>query len=147
MSPAHPQGSVVLVLRWAYRTVTDVSRGDVVAYAESREGKTYVFVWRVVGLPGDTVEVAGTDVRVNGQALPRRKLREEPQQVVFEEKSGDTAYEVAYEKQPKEDRRKPAALSVPAGEVFVLGDNRDNALDSRFTRTVAFHAIIGKVIW
>ena len=88
------------------------------------------YIKRVIGLPGETVWATGGHVYVNGTRLSEPYLTE---------RTADF---------PKH--------SVPAGELFVMGDNRNNSLDSRFTPTqgglgyVPIDKVIGKafvVVW
>jgi signal peptidase I len=142
MYPSLPQGCRFLVLKRAYRNPSEVRRGDVIIFVKTVHDEPYKFIWRVVGLPGDRVEVAGENVSANGKMLPHEKLRTDANATIYRETNGDASYEVAY--QPGPSPIPSAALTVPSDEFFVLGDNRDAASDSRMEGTVPFASIIGR---
>jgi signal peptidase I len=143
MYPGLPAGSSLLSIRNPYRYASEVSRGDIVLFTHQQKGQSYTFIWRVVGLPGDTVRVVGDDVFINGEGLRREKVREAGGTVVFREANGGAEYEVAY---PATQGKPPpnAEVKVPEGHFFVLGDNRHEALDSRYHGPIPFTEIIGK---
>jgi len=91
-------------------------RGDIIVfkypYDESRD-----FIKRVIGLPGDVVEVHDKQVHING------KLLEEPYAVYKD---------AAVSSNPHSTRDFFGPITIPAGKLFVLGDNRDHSQDSRF---------------
>ncbi len=128
MLPSFFEGDQVLVSRTAFRSGRQPLRGDVILMKNrmySATGENSVMLKRVIGIPGDQVFITGGIVYVNNKPL-------EEDYVFAEGISG--------EMEPVE---------VPAGHVFVLGDNRAASTDSR-SETVAMvdaEAILGKVIY
>ena len=141
-------------------------RGDVVVFRHPSENAD--LIKRVIGLPGDTVEVRGGVLILNGQPVPREPLaavrdadqRQQPVQgraardaVDRRQPSGqaylrlsrlsrDAARRPSYTVLDQVDDGAPtisAAVTVPAGHVFLMGDNRDDSLDSRFAAAEGRH--------
>jgi signal peptidase I len=100
-----------------------IERGHVVVF-KFPEDPTRDFIKRVIGLPGETVEIKDKTVYVNGQALvePYAHFEEPPL------RHDDPEYGLRNE--GARDNWGPEV--VPAGQLFVMGDNRDNSRDSRF---------------
>ncbi len=96
-----------------------IVRGDVVVF-KFPEDPERDFIKRIIGLPGETIEVRGTQVLVNGAAIAQPYahflLPHDPAAPLND---GD----------PR-DRYGP--VTVPAGHYFAMGDNRDNSQDSRY---------------
>lgn len=108
-------------------TLKKPERGDIVVFLAPQEtNKDYIK--RVIGLPGETIEVRDRRVLVNGVPI------EEEAYVFFA-----SPYPV-----PALDNVGP--LKVPEGHYFVMGDNRENSNDSRVWGTVPFELIKGKAI-
>lgn len=109
------------------------ARGDVIVFrAPAGTGETTPFVKRVIGLPGDTVDLKDGLVYINGRALS------EP--YVFTDDSSGTQPELNH----------PSHWLVPAGQVFVMGDHRNVSRDSRDFGPVPISSIIGRTyirIW
>ena len=146
MYPAFNSGDFVAGLQWPYRSARAAAeatrRGDVVIFSHPEQDAD--FIKRVVGLPGDTVEVQSLgEVLVNGVLLARCPLGPWPDDaqqraqsmMAFLETQEDRQYIVLQE---LNDPRQPSRTVVPPGHVFVMGDNRDNAWDSRFWGAVPF---------
>jgi signal peptidase I len=105
----------------------DPRQGDVIVF-EYPEDPSKDFIKRVVGTPGDTVEVKEKRVYVNG------KLYANPHEVHKESEV------IPKESNPRDNKD---AVTVPAGSYFVMGDNRDRSYDSRFWGFVSMDKIKG----
>ena len=136
-------------------------RGDVVVFVYPQD-ETKDFIKRIVALGGDTIAVQDIQIRLNGKPVPRKRLPgtcayedtdEESGQVeqrpceAYEERLDDNRYAVIQD--PNGFPHQTPPTRIPAGHVFVMGDNRDNSHDSRFWGTVPVDNIKGKasVIW
>jgi signal peptidase I len=117
MEPTLHTGERVLVNKLAYWSFGEPQRGDVVVFHAWTQHED--FIKRVIGLPGDTVEVKDNHVYVNDAPL------EEP-----------------YLDQPTTGQEGP--VHVGADEVFVMGDNRGNSSDSRHYGPLPEEEIVGK---
>jgi len=104
-------------------------RGDIIVFKYPQDEKRD-FIKRIVGTPGDTVQVRGPQVFVNGTAL-----REPYVKKVESLGGGQTYCAYAYGCEP---------TVVPADSYFVMGDNRDNSQDSRYWGFVRRDKIKGK---
>ena len=125
-------------------------RGDVVVFRYP-EDPSIDFVKRVIGLPGDHIEYRDKQLFVNGEPLPQTHLGAYgtyPVQAVQlrNETIGDVEHEIII--MTGRDTG-PLEFSVPDGEYFVMGDNRDNSNDSREWGTVPERNLVGRavVVW
>src|SRR5687767_4060010 len=75
MYPTLPSGTRLLASKHAYRSVGEVQRGDIVLISHADLGKSYILIWRVIGVPGDTIAVSATNILVNGALLQREEIR------------------------------------------------------------------------
>jgi len=125
MSPELLDGERILVNKFLYR-FGDIERGDVVVFWYPEDPKLS-FIKRIVGLPGETVEVR------NGKVYVDAILMDEPYVVVA-----------------NADHRSFASQEIRSGHYFVLGDNRRGSNDSRSWGLVPERYIYGKAfvrIW
>ncbi len=100
-------GEIMFVSKPEY-LLGEPQRGDIVICKFPGRGRT-LFVKRLIGLPGDTVEVKGNVVYVNGEAITEDYLSPER----------------------NDDGRSMRAVALSEDQYFVMGDNRDNSHDSR----------------
>jgi signal peptidase I len=161
MRPTLLEGDVVLVNRLAYDLklpLTDVvllplaapQRGDVVTFSSPAGGTR--LIKRIVGLPGDRIAMRDGVVLLNGQPLaytdPRtvgeRLAPGWPVDAVRATEQLAGRPHLVQHLPAVAARRDFAEREVPAGEYFVLGDNRDNSEDSRFIGTVPREKLIGR---
>jgi signal peptidase I len=134
MAPTFLVGDHVLADKLSFRRVLP-KRGDVVVFRVPRKPGT-TWIKRVIGLPGDTVEVKDGEVFVNGKRLERDRVPASsfggiagiPEGQVFVESNAGSRYLILIGKEKNPDYTKTI---VPEGGFFVLGDHRDRSLDSR----------------
>ena len=112
----------------------DPVRGDVIVFRFPRDPHQD-YVKRVVGLPGETVAIRGKKVFIDGRQL------DEPY-AVFEDARTYPAN--GFLPEPYRSRDHFGPLTVPAGEYFVMGDNRDHSNDSRYWGPVRRSLIKGR---
>ncbi len=124
-------------------------RGDVVAFRHPTvPGQNWIK--RVIALPGDTVEVRGNQVNLNGKPLERDRVSPASLESVKGQVRGDVFYETNSGRRYRVMLSPEAATdyksrAVPDGNCFVLGDNRNDSRDSRHFGFVPLENIIGLV--
>lgn len=130
-------------------------RGDVVVFRLPSEQSVH-YVKRLIGLPGDRVQMKGGVVFINGEPVPQIPSRTETVETsvgcsktvqVFQETlDNGKSYEVLREAVDKTTAANDTEeFLVPEGHCFCLGDNRDNSADSRFSlRYVPMELIVGR---
>ena len=123
MEPNLQEGERLIVNKFVYN-MHRPERGDIIVFNPPNNQKTD-YVKRIIGLPGETVEVKDGAVYINGQRLSEPYVKNTPKYTVSPQK-------------------------IPNNEYFVLGDNRNNSNDSHNGWTVDEESIIGKTwisIW
>ena len=99
----------------------DIRRGDVVVF-KYPEDPERDFIKRVIGLPGETLELKGRKIHINGKPI------DEPYAHYLPRPSDDGLHELT----PDDVRDAYGPVVVPQDAYFVMGDNRDNSQDSRY---------------
>lgn len=121
MMPSLEDQERIFINKFSYRFgIADIQRGDTVVFWFPLD-TTKSYIKRVVGMPGDRVEIRGGQVIVNNQALDEPYVPE------------------AY----RDQISRPPSI-VPSDSYFVLGDHRSSSNDSRTWGTVQRHFIYGK---
>lgn len=120
---------------------TPYRRGDLVIL-RSPQDSAVTYIKRIVGMPGDKVEVLPTEVRINDRPLPRESRGTVGDKTHFLEWSETGSYLIQHGGQVPQP--KPTPVTVPADSVFVLGDFRDNSYDSRAFGPVPLANLKGK---
>jgi signal peptidase I len=115
--------------------VAAIRRGDVVVF-KYPEDPERDFIKRVIGLPGETIELRDHRVHVNGQAI------DEPYAHYLPRPAGAGGGEFTSD----DVRERYGPVVVPEGAVFVMGDNRDNSQDSRYWGFLPKENIKGKAL-
>ena len=124
MSPTLRIRDVVPLDRAAYRAAS-IERGDVVVY-RSQKHEGLLLPSRVVGLPGETIELRRSRLTVDGKEIEERYLEADAANKPYSRDHGPTV--------------------VPTDFVFLLGDFRDLSEDSRFIGPVMIQFLVGRVL-
>jgi signal peptidase I len=164
MMPTLLVGDFILVNKFAYGLRLPVLNTKIIQIGEPHRGDVVVFrypenpsvdyIKRVIGLPGDHVAYYNKTLTINGKVMPQRALKAYdgpeadlvPNALLREEHLQSVSHKILI--QPW----KPSVegeFTVPAGQYFVMGDNRDNSNDSRYWGTVPEQNLVGKafIIW
>ena len=168
MIPTLLVGDHLLVNKFVYGTkipftdieifpIEEIKRGDVIVFTypnnendQSKNGLYYIK--RVIGLPGDDIDLNDRKLVVNGEEVPLEYIgdysdaRNSEQFDEYKEDLFGEDHTVIFRK-GKENTNRGSYIpvtKVPEGSVFVMGDNRDNSQDSRFWGFVPIENIAGK---
>jgi signal peptidase I len=175
MIPTLEIGDYIAVNKFAYGIRLPIVKTKVISIGEPKRGDVVVFfpphdkryfIKRLIGMPGDTIRYSNNQLYVNGEEIKQEFLESrvpayaapgEVASTCFQYKSqysvvtellGDTPHIM-------QKCNRPGQLSiegtyvVPAGHYFMMGDNRDNSLDSRAWGMVPDKNIVGKAfaVW
>src|SRR5262245_1969813 len=110
-----------------YLPTRTIHRGDIVALW-SPQNRDMRLVKRVIGLPGETLEIRNRDVYINGRKL-------------------DELYVVHIDPRTIDQRDNFGPVTIPEDHFFMMGDNRDNSNDSRFWGFASRDSFIGRPLF
>ena len=162
MRPTIVEGDRVFVNKLAYDLKVPFTRWHIAEWSHPQPGDIVVLfsphdgqrlVKRVIGLPGDTIELRNNALIINGATVAYQAIAEEPlQDIPATERAGHAFATEVLPGRPHAVGGEPArsamrdfpALRVLPGKYFVMGDNRDNSFDSRFWGTVERKQIVGR---
>jgi signal peptidase I len=157
MRPTLLEGDYLFVTKWAYGYSrhslpfsppifsgriwgSPPERGDVVVF-KFPPNPSIDYIKRVIGLPGDRIQVKAGELFINGEAVPREKVGQitnkdvtevdEPVDVYRETLPNGVSYDTL-DLTPNGIGDDTREFVVPEGHYFMMGDNRDNSSDSRF---------------
>ncbi|PUA30540.1 MAG: signal peptidase I [Cellvibrio sp. 79] len=162
MIPTLEVGDFILVNKFAYgirEPITNTQlipvgkpqRGDVMVFFPPHAPETY-YIKRVIGIPGDHISYINHVLTINGKVIEEKLLAELPVGSPYYRTVTETIDDKTF---TTNKHLQPGHLSVrgswvvPEGHYFMMGDNRDNSLDSRDWGTVSEDAIVGKAfaVW
>jgi signal peptidase I len=146
-------GDRLLVRRHVFGQI-EIRRGDLIVYGYPKN-PSEKRISRVVGLPGESIELRGTSVFINGKELPEQRVtivenydREASKELQTEGSGPYRVYYVARDEGAAEQVNgifgTNGPFAIPANEYYVMGDNRDNSEDSRYWGTLPQALIFGK---
>lgn len=165
LEPTVMPGDFLLVNQFSYGLRLPVLNTKIIPISEPKRGDIAVFRWpvnthidfvkRVIGLPGDHIVYQNKVLYINGVQVPQHyvgtSVDEEPglniPVVQYQENLGGVKYTINVN--PAGGETQNFDLLVPAGEYFMMGDNRDDSADSRSWGFVPEQNLIGKafLIW
>lgn len=171
MIPTLLVGDQIFVNKYVYGVRVPFTSIRIVDFSLPERGEVVVFrfpnpphedyIKRVVGLPGDKIEMKAGVLYINDQAVPREALGREaftdagddgPEEfsaIRYRETLGEHSYIVLEE--TSGPHHGPSSnfgpLIVPDGELFMMGDNRDNSFDSRGWGTVPQENVLGRALF
>jgi signal peptidase I len=168
MVPTLEVGDFILVNKFAYGLRLPVVGTKVVELGQPQRGDVMVFfppndkryfIKRVIGLPGDRIEIRNKLLTINGEPVEQSLVAElpagQPSYQLRKEQLGGTEHTIRTELYKPRGRTPLGydpdnlSLTVKPDHYFMMGDNRDNSSDSRFWGQVPEQNVVGKAfaIW
>lgn len=124
-------GDMILVNKFIYY-FTDYKHGDIIVFKYPKEPEKD-YIKRVIGLPGDTVEIKNGDIYINDKLTEEKYTKQKAADDIILHASAGADVPLS-------------KIKVPEGKLFVMGDNRNNSQDSRFWGYLPKENIRGKAL-
>ena len=125
MEPNFHNGERLFINKFIY-DFRNIQRYDVVVLTPPNHSKTK-YIKRVIGLPGETISIKNNNIYINN------KLLEKDKNIINEKMKLSQVYF--------------PPTKIPNNHIFVLGDNRNNSMDSTEFGTIKINSVAGKVFW
>lgn len=157
MTPSYGDGDYIIVKKIGYGTYAafgltfhngdldqslDLERGRV--YVFYRQGSNEPYLKRLIALPGDKLVIDNNDIFINDEKLQRQMIDKKDTYTVYRERVGTQEYKVKISATAA-----PVAsirTTLPGGQYYFLGDNRNYSKDSRHWGAVSSKQFIGEVV-
>ncbi len=137
---------------WKLANIGSPSRGEIIIF--KKHDNPQLLIKRIVGLPGETIEIANNKVRVNDVQADYRALHKKGfnhldlytrtnndfKLEVFE----DSAHPIMVQKETNDHPSSSIKINIPDGYYFVLGDNRSSSIDSRNIGLIPREDVFGR---
>lgn len=127
MVPTFEPYDYIIVDRFTYKFLEEPQRGDVVVFKSGPENGNRYLIKRIIGLPGETVTINGTQTTITNTEYPEGMMLSEPYV------------------QNKDERTKKVT-TLGTNEYFMMGDNRPLSLDSRMLGPITREKIVGRTL-
>jgi signal peptidase I len=143
MEPGTMLGDHFFVSKYAYGPSHPPERGDIAVFWLPKDASV-AYIKRIVGLPGDRIQMKAGVLHINGAPVKRESVAlpaqfaGNPEGVFYRETLPNGRSYVIAERSDEETADNTDEYVVPEGRYFAMGDNRDNSQDSRFINAVGF---------
>lgn len=130
---------------------TKPNYGDIVIF--QKKDSLNPWIYRIVGLPNDKLKIENNFLVINGKKCKTSFIKETKSEVFdvneYEEElpNGLKHKIYTFKKQFEENKNSITEINIPANSYFLIGDNRDNAMDSRYIGVITKEEILAKVVF
>ena len=155
MQPTIKEGDRIIVNKIAYDLKLPFTQTTLLTTGEPKRGEIVVFeskaadnrlIKRMIGLPGDVIEMKNEKLFINGSELNYQITDENAEQLFATEQLDSITHHIRIDQNKSNQLSNFSSITVPAGHYLVLGDNRRNSADSRVYGFVPRHELKGKAI-
>ena len=153
MQPTIKEGDRIIVNKMAYDLKFPFSQVTLLSTGEPKRGEIVVFeskaadnrlIKRMIGLPGDVIEMRNEKLYINGTALNYQITDKNAEKLFTTEQVDSITHFIRIDENKSDQLSNFSPITVPVGHYLVLGDNRRNSADSRVYGFVPRHELKGK---